>query len=175
METKSFESRIKEVVEQFNRSAPPDSWERIARELPAARKSPPRWSTMGWIAAASLLLLITISQVLQCFSPADEPEKYLLRGEQLFIANCSSCHNINMKDPLTAPALGSVRERWASYPEEDLYNYIRNSQKMIADGHQLAQKLFDDWQRAVMPSYPHLSNQEMEQLLSFVEWRYQQN
>ena len=27
-------------------------------------------------------------------------------GKELFIANCASCHNKNMKDKLTGPALG---------------------------------------------------------------------
>ena len=48
-----------------------------------------------------------------------------------------------MKDDLTGPALGAVEERWADYPEEDLYNWIRNSGAMIADGHPRAVELME--------------------------------
>ena len=57
-------------------------------------------------------------------------------GKVLFKNNCASCHNKNMKDDLTGPALGGFQERWADYPKEDLYSWIRNSQAMISSGHQ---------------------------------------
>ena len=56
-------------------------------------------------------------------------------GKTLFKNQCASCHNKNMKDKLTGPALGGVQERWAAYPKEDLYSWIRNSQAMINSGH----------------------------------------
>ena len=62
-------------------------------------------------------------------------------GKNLFIANCASCHNKNMKDNLTGPALGGTEERWAAFPREDLYKWIRNSQALIATGHPRATEL----------------------------------
>lgn len=41
-------------------------------------------------------------------------------GQAIFQNYCASCHNKNMKDDLTGPALGGVQERWAAYPREDL-------------------------------------------------------
>jgi hypothetical protein len=42
-------------------------------------------------------------------------------GKTLFKNQCASCHNKNMKDKLTGPALGGVQERWAAYPKEDFF------------------------------------------------------
>ena len=50
-----------------------------------------------------LILLTGTSVALEAQDPA--------AGEALFKANCASCHNRNMKDDLTGPALGGVEER----------------------------------------------------------------
>ena len=73
-------------------------------------------------------------------------------GKSLFKANCAQCHNRNMKDDLTGPALGGVRERWES--EELLYSWIRNSQAVIATGDPYAVQLYNDWNKSVMNPFP---------------------
>ena len=50
-------------------------------------------------------------------------------GKTIFINNCATCHNKNMKDKLTGPALGGVETRWES--KTKLYSWIRNSQQKI--------------------------------------------
>ena len=64
-------------------------------------------------------------------------------GKTIFQNQCAACHNKNMKDNLTGPALGGAEARWAAYPKEDLYNWIRNSQAMIAAGHPKATELWN--------------------------------
>ncbi len=56
-------------------------------------------------------------------------------GKELFRNNCAACHNKDMKSDMTGPALGGVQERWADYPIEDLYSWIRNSQALVESGH----------------------------------------
>ena len=90
-------------------------------------------------------------------------------GKQLFKQNCASCHNKNMKDDLTGPALGGVTTRWADYPTEDLYNWIRNSQQMISEGHPRAKVLWGEWSPYIMNSFPELDNSEIDAILSYVE------
>ncbi len=82
------------------------------------------------------LLLFTMA------APAQEAN--IEEGKTLFRNYCASCHNKNMKDDLTGPALGGVEERWADYPPEDLYRWIRNSQAMINEGHPRAVEMREE-------------------------------
>ncbi len=90
-------------------------------------------------------------------------------GKVLFRNQCAACHNKNMKDKMTGPALGGVEERWADYPREDLYAWIRNSQALIAEGHPRAVELWNEWKPTVMNPFPNLTDQEIENLLAYIE------
>lgn len=93
-------------------------------------------------------------------------------GATIFRNQCASCHNKNMKDNLTGPALGGVEERWAEYPREDLYAWIRNSQAMIAQGHPRAVELWAEWGPTLMSNFPALTDAEMEGLLAYINQQY---
>lgn len=98
-----------------------------------------------------------------------------LQAYNLFKGQCGQCHARNMKDNLTGPALGGVRERWSDYPEEDLYRFINESQAMIADGHPKAVEIWNQWKPTVMMDHRDLTNQDIKQLLDYIEWQYLQN
>ena len=89
-------------------------------------------------------------------------------GKALFKNNCASCHNKNMKDDLTGPALGGVTERWSAFPESDLYDWIRNSAKLINNKHpralEIAKKYPGD-----MSSFVHLTDEEIGAILEYIE------
>ncbi|MBK9272301.1 MAG: c-type cytochrome [Saprospiraceae bacterium] len=89
-------------------------------------------------------------------------------GKTSFKNNCASCHNKNMKDALTGPALAGFVERWAAYPKEDLYKWIRNSQAMINSGHPKAKELWDQYKPTVMTAFPNLSDDEIESLTLYI-------
>ena len=93
-------------------------------------------------------------------------------GATIFRGQCASCHNKNMKDNLTGPALGGVEERWADYPREDLYAWIRNSQAMINQGHPRAVALWNEWQPTVMSNFPSLTDADMEALLAYINQEF---
>jgi cytochrome c2 len=93
-------------------------------------------------------------------------------GKTLFRNYCGACHNRDMKTNMTGPALGGTEDRWADYPREDLYAWIRNSQAMINDGHPKAVELWDQWKPNVMNSFPALTDQEMENILAYVNYVY---
>jgi len=89
-------------------------------------------------------------------------------GKTLFQNNCASCHNKNMKSDLTGPALGGVEERWAAYPRTDLYQWIRNSQSMV-NSHPRGKQLWADWGPTIMNSFNGLSDQDIENILAYIQ------
>lgn len=100
--------------------------------------------------------------------PSFAQEADIEAGKTLFKNNCASCHNKNMKDDLTGPALGGLEERWADYPREDIYSWIRNSQAMVNDGHPKALELWNDWKPALMTPL-NLTDEEIENTLAYIQ------
>lgn len=94
-------------------------------------------------------------------------------GETIFKNLCASCHNRNMKDKLTGPALGGTEDRWASYPREDLYKWIRNSSGMIAEAHPKATELWNEWKPTVMTAFPNMTNEDIENVLLYINGVYE--
>jgi len=90
-------------------------------------------------------------------------------GKTVFKNYCASCHNKNMKSGATGPALAKAEENWADYPREDLYNWIRNSQAMIAAGHPRATALWSEYKPTVMTAFPALTDDEIESTLMYVQ------
>ncbi len=88
-------------------------------------------------------------------------------GKALFKANCAQCHNKNMKDDLTGPALGGVQERWEGR-DEVLYSWIRNSQAVIASGDEYAVNLYNKWNKSVMNPFTNLKDDEIASILAYV-------
>lgn len=91
------------------------------------------------------------------------------KGKELFVANCASCHNKNMKDDLTGPALAGVETRWATFPRKDLYQFIRGSQAMIKNGHPRAAELWQKHKPTIMNDFPGLTDENIEAILLYVE------
>lgn len=89
-------------------------------------------------------------------------------GKELFIANCASCHNKNMKDNLTGPALAGTEERWSAFPRKDLYAWIRNSQALIATGHPRANELWAKWKPTLMNNFAGLTDEQIESILLYI-------
>ena len=99
---------------------------------------------------------------------AQADEAAMDAGKALFKNNCAQCHAKNMKSDATGPALGGAQERWADYPEEDLYAWIRNSQGLVAKGHPRAVSLYNEWNKSVMQPFPNLTDENISNLLSYV-------
>lgn len=53
------------------------------------------------------------------------------------------------------------------YPREDLYAWIRNSEKMIEDGHPKAVQLYAEWE-SIMNSNPQLTDIDIEAILTYI-------
>ena len=77
-----------------------------------------------------------------------------------------------MKDDLTGPALGGSEERWSEYPQEDLYNWIRNSQAMIQAGHPRAVELWNKFKPTVMNSFAGFTDEDIASILLYIDEQY---
>ena len=99
-------------------------------------------------------------------------EASIEKGKVIFRRDCASCHNRNMKDNLTGPALGGTEERWSAYPRQDLYDWIRNSQALLAKGHPRAVELWNQWKPVVMNAFPNYTDSEIESILLYIDDAY---
>ncbi|MFM8450457.1 MAG: c-type cytochrome, partial [Haliscomenobacter sp.] len=117
------------------------------------------------------LLLIALLWTSTLLSAQDGATADIEAGKTLFKNNCATCHNKNMKDNLTGPALGGTQERWAAFPREDLYSWIRNSQALIASGHPRANEVWNQWKPTVMTNF-NLTDEEIENILAYIQCTY---
>lgn len=115
-------------------------------------------------------IFLSFSLVFFAFSLVAEPT--IDEGKNLFRMNCAQCHAKNMRTNATGPALGGVQERWADYPEEDLYAWIRNSQKLVSEGHPRANEIFDEWNKSVMQAFPNLTDENIASILLYIDEIY---
>lgn len=119
-----------------------------------------------------VFLLLTVVAFALPAAAQEGGQVNLDEGKTLFRNYCATCHNKNMVDNLTGPALGGVQERWADYPREDLYKWIRQSQAMISEGHPKAVELWAEWKPTVMNNFLNLTDQEIENVLGYIDAVY---
>lgn len=89
----------------------------------------------------------------------------LSEGKELFNARCVSCHTIN-DGQRVGPELAGINEK----REKDwLISFIKNSQAMIEEGDELAKKLYNEYNKVVMPNHTDLDNSQIENILAYIE------
>ncbi len=114
---------------------------------------------------------ILITSILIMLSAQSYAQPSPEAGKTLFRNYCATCHAKDMKTASTGPALGGAEERWADYPREDLYGWVRNSQAMINAGHPRAVELWNEW-KSVMTAWPNLSDDDIESILVYIDQEY---
>ncbi len=110
---------------------------------------------------SALLLLLALAL------PGIAQEGNAAAGKDLFRSNCAACHNKNMKDKMTGPALGGARERWGD--DEALHAWIRNSQALVSAGNPRAAQLFKEWNGVVMQPFPNLTDEQINNILAYID------
>lgn len=90
-------------------------------------------------------------------------------GKELFVANCATCHNKNMKDKLTGPALAGVQAKWGD--DKALYSWIRNSQALIASGNPNAVAIWNEYKPVIMNAFPNLTDEQIASILLYVDYQ----
>lgn len=128
---------------------------------------------MKWLTAILMIVFATLSckQKSKAISTDTISEKdsvtvtNYVAGKKLFLSNCAACHAIN-KRAEPPQLLNGIEDRWTD--KALLYEFIRNSQAVIAKD-AYAKDLHEVYNKAAMPSFPNLTDKEIEQMLLYVK------
>ena len=120
------------------------------------------------IRVCHLLVLIFLFSGIQAYAVDPEipdSEEAISAGQSIFNANCKTCHRLDQK--LIGPALRGVTDRrelaWVK-------QFITNSQVLIQGGDADAVALFKEFNNTVMPAHDFLSDGDLTNLLSYIEY-----
>ena len=99
-------------------------------------------------------------------SASGAPTLLAEKGKGMFMQNCSSCHLKN--SAISGPAVAGVLSRWNN-DSASLKAFIRNPQKLIADGHPSAVAAAQKANGAMMTPWPGLTDEELNALISYMQ------
>jgi mono/diheme cytochrome c family protein len=87
------------------------------------------------------------------------------KGESLFKNNCAQCHAVT-EERVVGPGLKGASSR---HDFEWLSKWVRNSQAMIAAGDPYAVKIYNEYSKAQMTSFPNLSDDDIKSIFAYVD------
>ena len=87
------------------------------------------------------------------------------KGEQLFKNNCAQCHAVT-DERVVGPGLKGASSR---HEFSWLAKWVRNSQAMIAAGDPYAVKIYNEYSKAQMTSFPNLSDDDIKGIFAYVD------
>jgi mono/diheme cytochrome c family protein len=87
-------------------------------------------------------------------------------GQKLFKQNCASCHGITQAK-LVGPGLQGVSDRWPD--KGKLRAWIRNAPEFLKTGDAYANRLFEEYNKALMSPFPQLTDEEIDAILGYIE------
>ena len=87
-------------------------------------------------------------------------------GEKLFKNNCSQCHKVT-DQKLVGPGLKGVADRVPKPAEAWLIKWIKNSQSLVKAGDAYAVKIFEEYNKSVMPSQA-VTDDEIKSILAYI-------
>ncbi|MBT1707994.1 cytochrome c [Fulvivirgaceae bacterium PWU5] len=96
--------------------------------------------------------------------PQGDSTQILQHGEQLFRRHCSACHSVHRE--VVGPMLASVTRKRS---QEWLVRFIKNSEEVIKSGDPYARHMMDAFNNQVMPTFPMLSQQDIQSILVYIE------
>ncbi|MCD9014091.1 c-type cytochrome [Parachryseolinea silvisoli] len=94
----------------------------------------------------------------------DDSTQILQHGEQLFRRHCSACHSVHRE--VVGPMLASITKKRS---QAWLLRFIRNSEEVINSGDPYARHMMDAFNNQVMPTFPMLSQQDIQSILVYIE------
>jgi mono/diheme cytochrome c family protein len=118
--------------------------------------------TVGNHNSISRILLLSLAFMLTFSAKSFSQDGDAVAGKALFNAQCAACHKLDAK--MTGPALRNVTDR---HSYEWLQSWIKNSQAMVKSGDAEAVKIYEEYNKAIMPSYPQLSKVDINNILAY--------
>ncbi|WP_268225484.1 c-type cytochrome [Sinomicrobium oceani] len=115
-------------------------------------------NSVSGILSISLAILLAFSTTL--FGQEGDPD----RGKQLFNSNCAACHKLDQK--MTGPALAGVTDK---RDREWLHKWIKNNVALRKSGDAEAIAIYEEFNGAVMNTFPQLSEQDIDDILAYTE------
>ncbi|MBE2246126.1 MAG: c-type cytochrome [Candidatus Competibacteraceae bacterium] len=88
------------------------------------------------------------------------------KGETVYKSNCIQCHQLS-DQRMVGPGLKGFRDRWTD--EAKLRKWIKNSTEFLKTGDKYANDLFAEYNSIPMPAFETLSDQDMDDLLSYMD------
>jgi len=95
-------------------------------------------------------------------NPAAKEVTALAHGEELFEANCASCHAL--ENAGIGPRLGGITKVWS---EEQLLAYIQNPAKVIEAGNARAVAQYEKY-KLMMPAFDYLKPEEIRSIITYI-------
>lgn len=91
------------------------------------------------------------------------------KGKMLFINNCATCHNKNMKDKLTGPAL----QDWRNYlkDENGMLLFLHNSKAYLKNNKWLRKKM-KEFEGSECVAFPNLDLEDVKAIIGYIDEIY---
>ncbi|EAS19052.1 conserved hypothetical protein [Flavobacteria bacterium BBFL7] len=101
----------------------------------------------------------------QLVPPKSQFTEQQLLGQNLFKANCASCHKPNKR--AVGPALAGVSNK---YDREWIYSWIEDPQAKIASGDAAALQIYNDFNQTNMNAFQQLSHEDIDAILAYADF-----
>lgn len=118
-----------------------------------------------FLIACSLLLASCGSETNVQDNSATETKPAISAGKQVFINNCSQCHNL--KADKIGPKLEGSFANWNNDTTR-FRAFIRNSRAAIESGDPRAVEVAKQWSNALMTEMPHLTDNDINEILDYI-------
>ena len=112
---------------------------------------------------APRLFLIGLNMLL-AFSVTAQPAASALSGQELFKANCTSCHSIG-KGRMVGPDLKNVHQKRS---EAWLLKWIKSSKLLISSGDADAVAIFNEYNKVPMTEFALLTDDQIKSLIHYI-------
>jgi len=115
------------------------------------------------------VLLVLVAYLTPCVAMQDTistdmaSPAQITEGEKLFTMYCKACHQLERR--LVGPPLQDVRQRRG---EEWIVNFVKSATTVIESGDSVANALFEEYNRVLMPDQP-LDNEQIKSVLAYLD------